>query len=99
MAGPDGTTAAAASCDSSKGGRRFTICDPRASFVAQVQARVKATKARGLSLFQDCYVITNKGIYLVKLDKDPVTAFLESAIQGDIKTAERMSSTFNLDNR
>ena len=61
--------------------------------------QVGATKRRSVDLFEDCYVVTNFGIYLVRLSRDPVTAFLESATQGDVKSAERVAVTFGLDTK
>ena len=48
-------------------------------------------------MFQDSLVITNRSIYILRLDQDPITLFIEAAIQGDVKTSEKLAASFDLD--
>jgi len=58
-----------------------------------------AAKVRGQNMFEPCLVVTSGGVFVLKCARDPVTTFLECAMQGDIKTAEHTASTFELDGR
>ena len=75
----------------------YKISDPREDFISQVKSRVYASKIRGKNMFQDCLVITNRSIYILRLDRDPITLFIEAAMQGDVKTSEKLAATFDLD--
>ena len=65
----------------------------------QVSTKLTAAKVRGQNMFEPCLVVTSGGVFVLKCARDPVTTFLECAMQGDIKTAEHTASTFELDGR
>ena len=73
--------------------------DSKDAFITNISKRVKEAKRKGTSMFRNCFVITSLGVYVLRLDRDPVTTFLESATQGDIRSAEKVAATFDLDAR
>ena len=75
----------------------YKISNSREDFIAEVKSRVYKTKIRGKTMFQDCLVVTNHSIYVLRLDRDPITLFIEAAMQGDVKTSEKLAATFDLD--
>ncbi len=42
---------------------------------------MSAAKARGARMFEPCLVVTSSGIFILKFARDPVTTFLECAMQ------------------
>ena len=79
--------------------QRGIVQDPKEQFISQVAVKLTAAKVRGQAMFEPCLVVTSHGIFVLKCARDPVTTFLECAMQGDIKTAEHTASTFDLDGR
>ena len=75
----------------------YQISNPREEFISQAKIRVHTNKIRGKTMFQDCLVITNYSIYILRLDQDPITLFIEAAMQGDVTTSEKLAATFDLD--
>ena len=75
----------------------YKISNSREDFISEVKSRVYSTKIRGKTMFQDCLVVTNRSIYVLRLDRDPITLFIEAAMQGDVKTSEKLAATFDLD--
>ena len=75
----------------------YKISNPREEFISQAKIRVHTNKIRGKTMFQDCLVITNYSIYILRLDQDPITLFIEAAMQGDVATSEKLAATFDLD--
>ena len=79
--------------------QRGIVQDPKEQFINQVTVKLASAKVRGQAMFQPCLVVTSHGVFVLKCARDPVTTFLECAMQGDIKTAEHTASTFELDGR
>jgi hypothetical protein len=79
--------------------QRGIVQDPKEQFISQVAIKLAAAKVRGQAMFEPCLVVTSNGVFVLKCARDPVTTFLECAMQGDIKTAEHTASTFELDGR
>ena len=75
----------------------YKISNSREDFISEVKSRVYTTKIRGKTMFQDCLVVTNRSVYVLRLDRDPITLFIEAAMQGDVKTSEKLAATFDLD--
>ena len=50
-------------------------------------------------MVQHCLVVTSKAIYILKLDEDPVSAFLDLATHGHIKQADKIAACFELDSK
>ena len=75
----------------------YRISNSREDFISQVKLRVGTSKIRGKNMFHECLLITNHAIYILRLDRDPITLFIEAAMQGDVKTSEKLAATFDLD--
>ncbi len=75
----------------------FTIPDPCDKLSEEVKMKVNAAHARGLNMFQPCLILTSKGVYVLKLDEDPVSAFLDLATHGQTKQSEKIAACFELD--
>ena len=61
--------------------------------------KVNAARARGLSMFTPCLVITSKAVYVLKIDEDPVSAFLDLATHGKTRQSEKIAAIFELDSK
>lgn len=69
-------------------------------FGQRVRLRVAQVTARGKSLFHSCLIVTNRGVYVLSLDVDPITTFMDLAIRGgEDRKAEFLARTFGLDDK
>ncbi|TRY75583.1 hypothetical protein TCAL_13348 [Tigriopus californicus] len=69
-------------------------------FGKRVRLRVAEVTARGQSLFESCLIVTNRGVYVLTLDVDPITTFMDLAIRGgEDRKAEFLARTFGLDDK
>ena len=73
------------------------ITNPCDQLTKEVQSKVESAKAKGQTMVQPCLIVTNKAIYIMEIDEDPVSAFLDLVTQGQSKEAERLASTFALE--
>ena len=70
-------------------------CD---EFAQRIRARLEITKLKGLRLFNNCLLITTQALYLIQIDQDPVSVFMELAMRGaELRKAEQLSISFGLD--
>ena len=67
--------------------QRGVVQDPKELFISQVQTKLIAAKARGQGIFEPCLVVTSNGVFVLKCARDPVTTFLECAMQVNILRA------------
>jgi hypothetical protein len=65
--------------------QRGVVQDPKEQFISQVQTKLIAAKARGQGMFEPCLVVTSNGVFVLKCARDPVTTFLECAMQVKIR--------------
>ena len=75
--------------------RTTNPCD---QLTKEVQSKVESAKTKGQTMIQPCLIVTNKAIYIMEIDEDPVSAFLDLVTQGQSKEAERLAATFALEN-
>ena len=73
------------------------ISDPKDDFIKCVNDQVNVIKRRSAHLFEDCFVVTNLAVYLLRLCRNPVATFIEAATQGDVKSADKVAATFGLE--
>ena len=73
------------------------ISDPKDDFISNVNDQVNVIKRRSAHLFEDCFVVTNLAVYLLRLCRNPVATFIEAATQGDVKSADKVAATFGLE--
>ena len=67
-------------------------------FSKLVASKLETLKKNQASMFQNCLVITSKGVYQLKLDQDPITTFMEMCMRGgDLNKATQMALAFGLD--
>ena len=65
----------------------------------EVKSKVNTARIRGERMFKPCLVITSKAIYVLKLDEDPVSAFLDLATHGKARQSEKIAACFELDSK
>ena len=65
----------------------------------EVKCKVNAARIRGERMFKPCLVITSKAIYVLKLDEDPVSAFLDLSTHGKVRQSEKIAACFELDSK
>ena len=71
-------------------------------FQRRVNAKVDHAKVQGRLLFTPCYVLTTKGLYMLEIERDPVSVFMELSMRsnsgedGAMKKAEQLALTFGL---
>ena len=79
--------------------KSFTIPNPCDKLSEEVKSKVNAARVRGERMFKPCLVITSKAIYVLKLDEDPVSAFLDLATHGYSVQSEKIATCFELDSK
>ena len=75
------------------------IPNPCDKLSEEVKAKVNAARNRGQAMMQPCLIVTNKAIYLLRLDEDPVSAFLDLATHGLVQKADKIAACFELDSK
>ena len=65
----------------------------------EVKSKVNTARIRGERMFKPCLVITSKAIYVLKLDEDPVSAFLDLVTHGKARQSEKIAACFELDSK
>ena len=97
---PSSTTASESSSSSASSSPAVSSSTNTGSgFCQTVNAKVSSTRQRGLALFNECVVVTNRAVYALRLDQDPVTTFVELAVRGgsEIRRVEQLALAFGLD--
>lgn len=75
------------------------ISDPCSKLTTDVNLKVNVAKLKGQALFDPVLVVTSKAVYVLKLDQDPVSAFLALTTSGLIKEAEKIAACFDLESK
>ena len=79
--------------------KSFTIPNPCDKLSEEVKAKVNAARNRGQAMVQPCLIVTSKAIYILRLDEDPVSAFLDMTTHGLVREADKIAACFELDSK
>ena len=87
------------STPSSSEDRSLVIPNPCDKLSEEVKAKVNAARNRGQAMVQPCLIVTSKAIYILRLDEDPVSAFLDMTTHGLVREADKIAACFELDSK
>ena len=86
------------STSSSNSSPSSTERESSTNFCNLVSSKLESLKKSQASLFGPCLVVTSRGVYLLKLDQDPISTFMEMCVRGgDMNKAQQMALAFGLD--
>jgi hypothetical protein len=70
-----------------------------ADFCQKVNAKVASSRRRDFAIINQCVIVTTRAVYLVRVDQDPVTTFIELAVRGgsEVRRSEQLALAFGLD--